>query len=632
MFLVGPFGPAFFILVPAPCHPLPRGENVRFRRFPLLARRIFGLLTLSLLSISTLASAAGIDDISKDFNPLSGYVIMPVQGEFLIDLDASRGVAVGDLFSVVKPGEKIIHPVTKEVLGSLDEVKGLLQVTRIKSGYSYARPIGETKGVAKGDPVRRYENVSAALWDYTGQGEALFAELKTSLPALEWQEYAVAQAQRPPVPAAPAKGGPQLLFILRHDGLEVRDGFGFQAIRAYPLPSTAASGPAVSPSAPAVTPAPVPVPTPTSTEQRLQALEQQLAGQAGAPQAPYRLEQPAAKPAAGVAYQTTFPGFQSLGNLPWMTTMADFIQDGERMLLAATDGKEIRIFTAGDSLKPLAQGDTSYVAQILALRWWRPAPGDELRLAVTTWNDHRVESALFTLRGDQLILLQEHIPYLLGTFDRNSDGSPELLLGQNFDNSTFFGVQIKSLTLAKEKLTEEDPGFSLPQRFTVQGSLFADMTGDGRLETIFVRDGLLYIYDGGNEIYRSPKQMGGSLSTAIFQINPNARDIITDFASFEVPSVAVDLDGDGSLELLTIASDRSSLTGSSIGPGVKKSWLSVLKFRDGMFVRGNLGEELDMPLQGLAVAPGRVLFVASEPGSILGQGGSSHLLSFPLAQ
>jgi hypothetical protein len=505
-------------------------------------------------------------------------------------------------------------------------------VTRVKSGYSYARPLGEAKGIGKGDAVRRFENVSAALWDYTGQGEAFFVELTTALPTLEWQAYTVAQAQRPQVPAAPAKGNPQLLFILRHDGLEVRDGVGFQTIRAYPAPAAVSARPTGAITAPPVSAAPLPVPAPTSLEGRLQALEQQLQGQPAAPQAPFRLEQPAGKPSGAVAYQTTFPSYHSLGNLPWVTTMADFIGDGNRLLLAATDGKEIRIFTVGDSLTPLAKGDTSYVAEILAVRWWRPAPGEELRLAVTAWNDRRVESAIFALRDDRLVLLKENIPYLLGAFDRNGDGSPELLLGQNFDNSTFFGVQVNALNLVKGELVEANPGFPLPRRFTVQGSLFADVTGDGRLETIFVRDGLLYLYAGEKELYRSPKQMGGSLSTTIYQTNPNARDIITDYVAFEVPPVAVDLDGDGIQELLAVASDRSALTTSSIGPGVKKSWLSVLKFRDGMFVKGTLGEELDVPLQGLTVTPSRALFVASEPANMLDQGGSSHLLSFPLAQ
>ena len=113
-----------------------------------MLRRILALLALFLLVCTSVASAAELlDQVRKDFKPLSGYVIMPVQGEFLIDQDGAKGVAVGDLFSVVKPGEKIVHPVTKEVLGSLDEVKALLQVTRVKSGYAYAKPLGDSKGI-----------------------------------------------------------------------------------------------------------------------------------------------------------------------------------------------------------------------------------------------------------------------------------------------------------------------------------------------------------------------------------------------------------------------------------------------------------------------------------------------------
>lgn len=51
-----------------------------------------------------------------------------------------------------------------------------------------------------------------------------------------------------------------------------------------------------------------------------------------------------------------------------------------------------------------------------------------------------------------------------------------------------------------------------------------------------------------------------------------------------------------------------------------------------MFVKGTLGEELEVPLQGLTVAGNRVLFVATETGSVFGQGGDSQLLVFPLAR
>jgi hypothetical protein len=596
-------------------------------------RRVVCLAALLLLAfVTTAAGAAVLDEIARDFKPLSGFVIMPVDGEYLIDKDASSGVAAGDLFTVVSAGEKIVHPVTKEVLGTLDEVKGVLQVTRVKSGYSYARPVGKDQKVERGDAITRFEKVPARLWDYTGQGQAFFGELKSTLPALEWQDYAAAQASRPQVPSALPEQEAALVFILKHDGLEVRDG-GFQALRAYPVPEGVTAGASVA--APAMgTAAAAAVGT---LEERLLALERQ---QARIPQglsaprsdAPYRLEEPRAAAKGGVSYEAAFPGFKSLGNLDGVTHMSDFLRDGDRLLMAATDGKQCRVYAVDQKLAPLDRADTSYVANILAVHWWRPTAADAPMLAVTAWNDRRVESALFALQGDRLVLLKEHLPAIFGGFDRDGDGVPELLLGQSFDAETFFGSRISEMRLVKGDLESSSPSFDLPRDFTVQGSLFADLTGDGRPETVTVRNGFLRVYSGKREIYKTPKQMGGSLSTLAYPINPESRDPQTGFASFEVPPVAVDLDGDGLRELVAIASDRSSFGAPGVGPGVKKSWLSVLKYREGMFVKGTIGDELDSPLQGLHVAADRVLFVATEPPSMLGQGGASHLLSFPLSR
>ena len=48
---------------------------------------------------------------------------------------------------------------------------------------------------------------------------------------------------------------------------------------------------------------------------------------------------------------------------------------------------------------------------------------------------------------------------------------------------------------------------------------------------------------------------------------------------FEVPSVAVDLDGDGRMEVVAIVSGGSGPSG--IGSGVRKSWLATLEYREG---------------------------------------------------
>ncbi|MEZ4485053.1 MAG: VCBS repeat-containing protein [Syntrophotaleaceae bacterium] len=560
-------------------------------------KRLTLLATCVLLLTAGPVLAGPLEEMAADLQPVSGYVVLPVQDEFLIDLDASKGVAVGDLFAVVQPGEKIVHPVTGAVLGTLDVRKGLLQVTQVKTGYSQARLVAAAGEIVRGDQIRRFENLRAAFWDYTGKGEAFFAQVKEALPALNWQDYATSQASRPAQPEAPAAAGLDLLLVLDNNKLTVRDG-SFGILHAYPAP--AGMQPAVS--------APL------------------------QPAAPYKLEAaPQVLTVSGVRYEATFPGFKSLGALGFTAVMADFLEVDGQWLLAATDGKTIKLLEVGEAATPLAEVMPSDLAQVLSLHWWQPS-SDQVCLAVSGWKDNKLSSSLYLFADGRLTLIDEYLPYLFGSFDRNGDGQRELLLTQSFDREMVWGTLIKEGHLVGRNFTVQDLSFELPRRFTVAGSMMADLTGDGKTETVFVRGGLLYIYAGTKQLYRSPKMMGGTLSRFLFEKDPNARETETNYAAFEVPPVAADLDGDGQLELLTVASDSSLLSTPGIGAGVKKSWLAVIKKRENMFVKGTLGEELEVPLQGLAVAGDRVLFIATEPGSVFGEGGGSQLLVFPLAR
>ena len=64
-----------------------------------------------------------------------------------------------------------------------------------------------------------------------------------------------------------------------------------------------------------------------------------------------------------------------------------------------------------------------------------------------------------------------------------------------------------------------------------------------------------------------------------YDINLGAADRVFTTVEFEVPSVAVDLDGDGRMEVVAIVSEGSGLSG--IGSGVRKSWLATLEYREG---------------------------------------------------
>ena len=100
----------------------------------------------------------------------------------------------------------------------------------------------------------------------------------------------------------------------------------------------------------------------------------------------------------------------------------------------------------------------------------------------------------------------------------------------------------------------------------------------------------------------------------------------------EISPAAADLDGDGRLELVAVTSDGSFVGAPGIAPIIKNTRLAVIKYRDGMFVRGTFGEMLGNPVQGLSVAHNRLLFITTNSGSFFGKGAKSHLLAYPLAR
>lgn len=563
--------------------------------------------------------AAVVDDIAKNFAPISGYVVMREGDEYIIDLDDSRGIATGDIFSVIAPGKKIVHPVTRKVLGILEEVKGILKVTRIKKGFSFARPVGKPKNIKRGDPIRRYGNLPATFWDYTGKGQSFFIQLQQTLPDLKWLDYKKAQSSRPRQPAANSETRNSLTFILTGSGVEVRDP-QFLVIRSYgppPFLSKRDTAPSKAAKA-AVTSTPVIVAAP--------------------PKAEDIVKTPVSTGKKAADGEKVFPVFsevQNIANLPSVSLISDFIKYDDLLLLATTNGSRIQVFNVAHDVKPIAQGSPSYPVKILSVKWWCPDDNRrKLYLATNTWSDRdaKVHGSLFLLDGDKLIPTIQNIPRILGTFDLNNDGCPETLLGQEFVGETFFGRRLNELKLSGNKIRYLQSNIQFPRHFTALGSVFADVTGNGQLETVYIRNRILYVYSGKKRLYKSPKQMGGSLSFLTYDIDPTFKDVQTTTVEFEISPVVTDLDGDGHPEILAVASDRSIFGSLAISPGIKKSWLAVFRYQNGRFESGTLGDEFDKPLQGLTVAHQRVLLVATEPGNLMGEGANSHLLAYSLQQ
>lgn len=175
-----------------------------------LMKSVFNLLLLTLLFWPLAAFAELPDNVASDFAVVEGVVVMPISDEYIIDLDARDGLNVSDVLTLVTPGEKIFHPVSKEVIGTVDNVVGFLQVTRIHSGYSYVRVLSEGLQPNNGARIKRFEQVPVRFVDNTEKGGELVRELKVNLPQFEW--LAKDESERA-----------LLTFTLQDKLLEVRD-------------------------------------------------------------------------------------------------------------------------------------------------------------------------------------------------------------------------------------------------------------------------------------------------------------------------------------------------------------------------------------------------------------------------
>jgi len=574
---------------------------------------VWTVATGLLLAVSPrIASAGGVvESVKEDLRPISGYVVMQQEGNFLVDLDARHGLRVGDLLSVVTKGPEVIHPVTKEVLGRLDVAKAVLQVTQMKSGFSMTRPLSGSANIAKGDIVRRFALLTAVFQGPAGPGKPLYEKLREALPELEWQGLFSAGEQ--------TGGGPKadLIFSLEKNELRLTDREGhpmrtwaYSAAESVPQKPVAEA--ARQPEVPG-TSSLVPVPGPAGKDRS-----------------------PVLWSGGGV----DFGPFTSLGELPDRVLMSAFIRDRDQLLLATTDGKRVRVFSVAAGLRQLAvvwmRSDN---VSPLTVAWWQPAKTGPMYLAVTAEEkiyqsagmvvQTQLSGAIYEFAGQSLKPMATDLSYFLGTFDRDGDGLPETLLGQKFNLDTEYG---KTYVLRMEggKISPGKPDFSLPLDFALPGSIGGDLTGGGKLETAFVRNGVLWIYTGKKRIYRSPKEMGGSISTLTYDVNPGAQETMFSVLSLEVPPFRQDIDGDGVAELLVVASEASVLKAPGIGPGIKKSWVNVVKFQGGTFKKGRLPGDLEDPIQGIYADAKQVYLVVTKTTSVLSKEGSSSLLTRPL--
>ena len=80
--------------------------------------------------------------------PKRGYVVYVDTTRIVVDLTASDGMRPGAMISLRRDKIPIVHPVTGEVLGELDEEVAIARVTETREKFSVAEVQSVTPGLA----------------------------------------------------------------------------------------------------------------------------------------------------------------------------------------------------------------------------------------------------------------------------------------------------------------------------------------------------------------------------------------------------------------------------------------------------------------------------------------------------
>ena len=451
------------------------------------------LILFALLCCPSIVFAELADDVQADFAVAAGLVVMPINDEYIVDLDARDDLAIGDILTLVTPGKKIFHPVSKELIGSVDEVVGFLQVSRIYSGYSYAKVLSEGLQPANGARVKRFEQVPARFVDNTENGSELVRELKVNLPQFEW--LAESDSDRA-----------LLTFTLQGETLDVRDQQA-NSLRKYSV---------------------------TKDQQLVSAARSAQRPTVGGQSKPQpKMLQQVANTVMGVFGQTNEDRFAemdeaiirqkqvdrqgiwmgpNLGGSPSGLAVADLDGDGNQETAVVLDNKlVITRIVAGEFIE-LAEVPIPIRLQVLGIDALDLDGNGRAELYLSALNDYDAASLVVELVGDSYEIVISNVRWLMRAVAFPGHDQPSLLGQRKAKAEQPFYGDVFHVSRDGDKLLEGE-AVPLPRKLNVFNfQPFADANNQLNYAYLTNGDYLKVVSAAGTDLWESPDYYGGSES------------------------------------------------------------------------------------------------------------------------
>ncbi|MFO7813760.1 MAG: FG-GAP-like repeat-containing protein [Pelovirga sp.] len=442
------------------------------------------LLFLFLLPTVALAQLPG--QLLEDLAPVDGVVLMAMGDSWLVDLDASQNIRPGDILSVIAPGETIIHPQTRDIIGHTDHVAGFLEVTRVLSGYSYAELLTEGLNLQAGDQVRRFEQVPAYMDGSVPV--SLAQELKRSLSHFEWFDQPIETTDT------------GLVFRLQDERLNVsgRDG---AVVGSYRY----SEGQVLAPLTPTIRQS-EPVAPLDPERSALNRGVDSLLGTVGLTRGDTRLEAP------GVARHQQSDGVwisPPLGENPVGLASGDLTGDGRTEIAVALEN-ELRIMRMEEG-RFVDAGVVDFPAgtRLLAIDAHDLGGDGQAELYITAVIDTDLRSQVVEFRNGRFERVITMVNWFMRVVDLPDEGA--VLLGQRMSRSDEpFAPPVFRIERSLDRLVRGE-ALDLPARVNLFSMLpVTAASGETIYVSLSAEDRLQLVNDSNDRLWRSSDYFGGS--------------------------------------------------------------------------------------------------------------------------
>lgn len=520
------------------------------------------ILNLSIL-ITPFVNAGVLEEIKKDFYPNKGQVISIDGDQVYTSFEKQNVVVPGDLVSVLKETDNIMKR------------KALLRVTAVHENIAICSPVDNKSYVAEGDHVLKYMNIKALFLDESGgRGELIYEKIKNKLTWLSWVGFFSPGKNQDSNNLYKNKEQVQIEFVYNNKYLHVRDE-NAQLIRRYDVENIFSHL----------------IKNKNKNENNL-----------------YNNE---------IGNNLDFKT-KKVDEFPDCIVFSKFLKNKEKSLLATTDGQSINIYKNNEKKKLLFNLRPKNVAKIIGLDWW--SIDGQNYLIVNGWDSqgNSFSSAIYNLENEKVSLLSAFLPYVFGAVDKNSDGEPEILLAQTFERQNFVHKEVyEAFKSDKRKISFRKSNLEFPGNFFVQGLSLYDIDNDGVLESIYIRNGKIFISKGKNIIYSLDKNISSTLVSVIYESGQgNPREPMTQKEYIYCSPQFIDSDGDGSKEILVLLSSQEGQQYGGLFGGTEGASIGIISYKGGVYECHRSNQILNYNIVGYCGNEDNIFIVASQQKSI----------------